>query len=123
MSARRDDDVTIEAMLDAATAILSYTANQSLETFLANRMMRNAVAKNLEVLGEGAAILSLEIKEKLLTFRGPISSACVTDWCTIMGEPTGGGVGDCATRPARLLEQLEVLWRRLQNQPPESVQP
>lgn len=64
MSARRDDDVTIEAMLDAATAILSYTANQSLETFLANRMMRNAVAKNLEVLGEGAAILSLEIKEQ-----------------------------------------------------------
>ncbi|PSR27936.1 DUF86 domain-containing protein [Sulfobacillus thermosulfidooxidans] len=58
MSAERDDGLVIQFMVDAITTIFYYTADQTLDTFLANRMMRDAVAKNLEVLGESANNLS-----------------------------------------------------------------
>ncbi len=58
MSAERDDALMIELMVDAITTIFQYTADQTFETFLANRMMRDAVAKNLEVIGESANHLS-----------------------------------------------------------------
>ncbi len=64
MSAPRDDDVIIEAVVDAITTILAYTADQTLETFLANRMMKDAVATNLEVVGESASQLSPVLKDQ-----------------------------------------------------------
>ena len=64
MSAPRDDGVIIETMVDAITTIFAYTADQTLETFLANRMMKDAVAKNLEVVGESASQLSPGIKDR-----------------------------------------------------------
>ncbi len=64
MSAPRDDDIIIETMVDAITTIFAYTAEQTLETFLANRMMKDAVAKNLEVVGESASQLSPGLKDR-----------------------------------------------------------
>ena len=49
-------------MVDAMTTIFAYTADQTLETFLANRMMKDAVAKNLEVVGESPGQLSTGLK-------------------------------------------------------------
>jgi uncharacterized protein with HEPN domain len=45
-------------MVDAITTIFAYTADQTFDTFWANRMMKDAVAKNLEVVGESADKLS-----------------------------------------------------------------
>lgn len=64
MSAPRDDEIIIETMVDAIATIFAYTANQTLETSLANRMMKDAVAKNLEVLGESASELSPRLKDR-----------------------------------------------------------
>ena len=54
-------------MVDAITTIFAYTADQTLETFLANRMMKDAVAKNLEVVGESANRLSTGLKDPART--------------------------------------------------------
>ena len=51
-------------MVDAITTIFAYTADQTLDTFLANRMMKDAVAKNLEVVGESANQLSTGLKDR-----------------------------------------------------------
>ena len=68
MSAPRDDDdVIIETMVDAITTIFAYIADQTLETFLAHRMMKDAVAKNLEVVGESANRLSTGLKDPART--------------------------------------------------------
>ncbi len=69
MSGAPDDDLAIEAMLDAATAVLSFTADETFETFLSNRMLRDAVAKNLEVLGESASRVSPSLKAKHLHIK------------------------------------------------------
>ena len=41
-------------MLDALDAILSYTSGVDLEGFLTNRMLRDAVVRNIGIVGEAA---------------------------------------------------------------------
>lgn len=49
-------------MVDAIIKIFTYTAGQTFDTFSANPMMKDAVAKNLEVVGESASQLSARLK-------------------------------------------------------------
>lgn len=50
-------------MLDAAQAALQFTQDMRFEDFLKNRMARNAVERNLEIIGEAARCVSPELKE------------------------------------------------------------
>lgn len=109
-------------MLDAATAILSFTANQTLETFLANRMMRDAVAKNLEVLGEGAAILSEEVKGQTPHIPWPDIIGMRHRLVHHYGGTDWGVVWETVQQDLPpLIQHLEILLQKLQNQPPKSV--
>ncbi|MCP4645709.1 MAG: DUF86 domain-containing protein [bacterium] len=52
-------------MLDAARTALEFTADQGFEDFLQDRKTRNAVERNLEILGEAAGRVSAEMRKQL----------------------------------------------------------
>ena len=52
-------------MLDAARAISGFVKGRDLERFLADRMLRNAVERNLEIIGEAARRVSPETRQEL----------------------------------------------------------
>jgi uncharacterized protein with HEPN domain len=51
-------------MLDAARAAVEFTAGQQFQQFLADRKTRNAVERNLEIIGEAARCVSTDAKER-----------------------------------------------------------
>lgn len=52
-------------MLDAARAAMQFTDKMKFEDFLANRMVRNAVERNLEIIGEAARCVSQSFRDSL----------------------------------------------------------
>jgi uncharacterized protein with HEPN domain len=50
-------------MLDAARAIMEFIRGKRYEDLLRERMLRNAVERNLEIIGEAARCLSQEFRE------------------------------------------------------------
>lgn len=50
----RPSGILFSDMLDSITAILDYSAGMSFETFIEDRKTRDAVIRNLQVLGEAA---------------------------------------------------------------------
>lgn len=52
-------------MLDAARAAMQFTDKIKFEDFLANRMVRNAVERNLEIIGEAARCVSKTFRDSL----------------------------------------------------------
>jgi len=52
-------------MLDAARAAMQFTDKMNFEDFLTNRMVRNAVERNLEIIGEAARCVSQTFRESL----------------------------------------------------------
>jgi uncharacterized protein with HEPN domain len=49
-------------MLDSARAILDFIKERTLDDLLTNRMLRNAIERNLEILGEAARNVSSEMR-------------------------------------------------------------
>jgi uncharacterized protein with HEPN domain len=49
-------------MLDAARAVAGFVATATVGDFHNNRMLRNAVERNLEIMGEAAGKISTELK-------------------------------------------------------------
>jgi len=51
-------------MLDAARVTVQFTRGRRFEDLLADRMLRSAVERNLEIVGEAARHVSLETRNK-----------------------------------------------------------
>lgn len=62
MSAKRRDADYLSHMLDAIARIESYLAGKDEAQFLEDSMLRDAVIRNLEIVGEAAAKLSPAFK-------------------------------------------------------------
>ncbi len=58
------DEIRLQHILDAIAEIENYTIGISLEVFVENSMMKFAVVKQLEVIGEAASRLSDGLKGK-----------------------------------------------------------
>lgn len=58
------DKVRVEHILEAILEIESYTFQVSENEFLSNSMMRNACAKQIEIIGEAVNLISDELKQK-----------------------------------------------------------
>lgn len=54
----KEDMARLWDMLDAARAAKQFTGEMRFEDFLSNRMVRNAVERNLEIIGEAAKCVS-----------------------------------------------------------------
>ena len=61
----RDPRLYLEDMLEACRRVASYTAGMTFEQFLADDRTRDAVARNLEILGEAAKKVPSEIRQRL----------------------------------------------------------
>ena len=59
---KRDDILLLKDISECGKNIMEYTSEVSYESFINNKMMRDAVIRNLEVIGEAANILGEEIK-------------------------------------------------------------
>lgn len=50
-------------MLDAAKAVREFTANRSLDDYLKDRMLRGAVERHVEIVGEAASKISMAFRD------------------------------------------------------------
>ncbi|HUT47543.1 MAG TPA: DUF86 domain-containing protein [Sedimentisphaerales bacterium] len=60
-----EDMARLWDMLDAAQAAMQFTNRIQFEDFLADRMVRNAVERNLEIIGEAARCVSQTFRDSL----------------------------------------------------------
>jgi len=60
----RDYKLYLDDILEAIRRIEEYTANMSFESFAENRLVIDAVIRNLEIIGESCRALSEEIRAK-----------------------------------------------------------
>jgi len=58
------DKERLNHIIESVGNIFEFTAKISLEEFSANKMLRFAVIKNLEIIGEASNLLSDELKDK-----------------------------------------------------------
>jgi len=63
MRPNKQDMARLWDMLDAARAIIQFTRDKRFEDFIADRMVRNAVERNLEIIGEAARCVSQAFRE------------------------------------------------------------
>lgn len=61
---RRDTQLLIEDILEAANRILTYTSGLTFEDFTADQKTVDAVARNFEIIGEASSRLPEEFKIK-----------------------------------------------------------
>jgi len=60
----KDDTVFLRHMLDAIDLIESYLKDKSYEEFEKNRMLQDAVIREIEIIGEASKNLSTEFRNK-----------------------------------------------------------
>jgi len=60
----KDDTVFLRHMLDAIDLIESYLKDKSYEEFEKNRMLQDAVIREIEIIGEASKNLSAEFRNK-----------------------------------------------------------
>lgn len=57
------DELRLRRILDAAERILSYLSGAERDQFLGNRMLQDAVIRNLEIIGEACVNLTPEFRD------------------------------------------------------------
>jgi uncharacterized protein with HEPN domain len=62
MKQSKSDEAYLWDMLDAAKAVQDFIANKSVNDYLHNRMMRGAVERHVEIIGEAANRVSREYR-------------------------------------------------------------
>ena len=61
---KKDDTVFLKHILDAIDLIDSYLKDKSYEEFEENRMLQDAVIREIEIIGEATKNLSVEFRNK-----------------------------------------------------------
>ncbi|MFH1856560.1 MAG: DUF86 domain-containing protein [Candidatus Omnitrophota bacterium] len=61
---KKDDNVYLKHISDAMDRIDEYTLNISYEKFMDNKLVQDAVIRQIEIMGEAAKRLSKEIRER-----------------------------------------------------------
>ena len=61
---KKDDTVFLKHILDAIDLIESYLKDKSYEEFEENRMLQDAVIREIEIIGEATKNLSVEFRSK-----------------------------------------------------------
>ena len=61
---KKDDTVFIRHMLDAINLIENYPQNKDYKDFKNNRMLQDAVIREIEIIGEAAKNVSADFRKK-----------------------------------------------------------
>ena len=62
MAPEKDDTVYLWDMLDAAKAVVGFVASRSYQEYEGDRMLRGAVERHIEIIGEAARRVSLSFQ-------------------------------------------------------------
>ena len=62
MGIKRDDMVYVRHILDAISAIEEYVSGKNFKDFEANMMLKDAVIRELEIIGEATKNISIEFR-------------------------------------------------------------
>ena len=65
MQPNQEDMARLWDMLDAAKAATEFARGRRFEDFMTNRMLRNAVERNLEIIGEAARFVSKAFRDSI----------------------------------------------------------
>ncbi|HNT34642.1 MAG TPA: DUF86 domain-containing protein [bacterium] len=65
MKADPRDMARLWDMIDCAKAIMQFIEGRCFEDFVSDRMLRNAIERNLEIIGEAARNVSAETRNRL----------------------------------------------------------
>ncbi|MBN2593504.1 MAG: DUF86 domain-containing protein [Sedimentisphaerales bacterium] len=65
MQLNEDDMARLWDMLDAARVTIEFTQEKRFDQFMMDRMLRNAVERNLEIIGEAAKRVSQEFRDTI----------------------------------------------------------
>ncbi len=60
----KSDKIYLDHILQSITSILEYTSGMSDQEFYANRMVRDAVIRNFEIVGEATKRVSIELRKE-----------------------------------------------------------
>jgi len=63
MSPKRSDLALLWDMLDAAKAVKEFVASRSFQDYMSNRMLRGAVERHVEIIGEAANKVSRAFRD------------------------------------------------------------
>ena len=63
---KKDDTIFLKHILDAIDLIESYLKDKSYEEFEENRMLQDAVIREIEIIGEATKNLSVEFRNKYI---------------------------------------------------------
>ncbi|MFM2224955.1 MAG: hypothetical protein RJA07_1157 [Bacteroidota bacterium] len=61
---KRDDDLLLGDMLEAAESIFLFVGDMNYETFIADKKTVDAVVRNFEILGEASKYISDKLKKE-----------------------------------------------------------
>lgn len=61
---RREPDVLLDDIVQCISNLIKYTQNCTLEQFLNDQKTKDAIIRNLEIIGEASSKLPLEFREK-----------------------------------------------------------
>jgi len=64
MRSEQDDQAYLWDMLDAALAVQDFIRGKTVSDYLTDRMLRGAVERHLEIIGEAARRISNELKDQ-----------------------------------------------------------
>lgn len=109
MQPNEDDMARLWDMLDAAKAATEFTQGKRFEDFMSDRMLRNAIERNLEIIGEAAKHVSQASRDNVpdIPWRAMIALRNVISH--EYGEIKYERLWSLCT------EQLAVLIRQLEN--------
>jgi uncharacterized protein with HEPN domain len=75
---QRDWQLYLHDMETFATRAISYCAGLSLDAFAANRLLQDAVLRNIELIGEAASRIPEEVRDATQPSPGGRSWPCAT---------------------------------------------
>jgi uncharacterized protein with HEPN domain len=94
MSLERDDRAYLWDMLTAARAVVSFVQGRTLEDYLGDLLLRSAVERQVEIIGEAARRVSREFQDAHPEFPGGQFRHSGTFWrtITVKSNMIGSGV-------------------------------
>jgi len=79
----RDWRFYAEDIVEACGKVRRYVAGMNFEAFMADERTRDAVMRNIEIIGEAAKGIPTRSRQGLQRSRGPTCEACATSWRTV----------------------------------------
>ena len=80
MREKPKDNTRLRHMLEAINNVIEFTTDVTFEEYSRNKILRFAVIKNLEIVGEAAYLITKEFREGISGFRSGHRRMCTRIW-------------------------------------------